>query len=76
MFEKKQLRAELVIAGISQAELARRLGINKSTLYKKINGITEWTLSEIRKVGEVLGVDKIPRIFFAGEFPKRSKMQN
>ena len=67
MFDKKQLEAELVLASISRSNFAKELGMNTSTLYKKMNGKTQWTLSEIHRAGEILGEDKIPRIFFANK---------
>lgn len=65
MFDKKRLEAELVLQNISKAEFAKALGIDTSTLYKKMNGKSDWTLTEIRKTGEILGKDKINTIFFA-----------
>ena len=65
MFDKKRLEAELVLQNISKAEFAKALGIDTSTLYKKMNGNSDWTLTEIRKTGEILGKDKINPIFFA-----------
>lgn len=64
MFNANLLKAELLIKGISTDELAKILGINKSTLSKRINGKSEWTLSELKKVGEILGVEKLNQIFF------------
>ena len=40
MFDKKQLEAELVLAGITRSNFAKDLGMNTSTLYKKMNGKT------------------------------------
>ena len=65
MFDKKRLEAELGLQNISKAEFAKALGIDTSTLYKKMNGKSDWTLTEIRKTGEILGKDKINPIFFA-----------
>lgn len=65
MFDKKRLEAELVLQNISKAEFAKALGIDTSTLYKKMNGKSDWTLTEIRKTGEILGKDKMNPIFFA-----------
>lgn len=65
MFNANLLKAELLIKGISTEELAKILGINKSTLSKRINGKSEWTLSELKKVGEVIGGEKLNEIFFA-----------
>ena len=64
MFNVKLLKAELLMKGITNDEFARLLCINKSTLSKKINGKSDWTLSELRKTGEILGVDKLNEIFF------------
>ncbi len=63
MFNANLLKAELLIKGISTDELAKILGINKSTLSKRINGKSEWTLSELKKVGEILGAEKLNQIF-------------
>lgn len=67
MFNANLLKAELLIKGISTDELAKTLEINKSTLSKRINGKSEWTLSELQKVGEILGVEKMNHIFFGQE---------
>lgn len=67
MFDKKRLEAELVLQNIGKAEFAKSLGIDTSTLYKKMNGKSDWSLSEICRTGEVLGKDKIEAIFFANK---------
>ena len=67
MFDKQRLEAELVLQNIGKAEFAKSLGIDTSTLYKKMNGKSDWSLSEIRRTGEVLGKDKIEAIFFANK---------
>ena len=62
MFNANLLKAELIIKGISTDELAKILGINKSTLSKRINGKSEWTLSELKKVGEIHGGERLYQI--------------
>ena len=42
------LEAELARAGIEKKDLAAVLGISKNTLYSRLNGKTELTLSEAR----------------------------
>jgi transcriptional regulator with XRE-family HTH domain len=64
MFNQNALKAALAMKGKTLANLAAYLGINKSTLSKKINGRSEWTLPEIQKTGDVVGKEKIKEIFF------------
>lgn len=42
------LEAELARAGIDKKELAKVIGKSKNTLYSRLNGKTELTLSEAR----------------------------
>ena len=64
MFDKNLLKSELVYHGLTFQLLADNLGIAKSTVSKKVNGYSEWTLSEIQKIGKILGSEKIVEIFF------------
>lgn len=65
----KALRAKMVLRGISVYSLAERIGIESSTLYKKLRGVTEFTQSEISKIANVLGMsrEEILAVFFAEE---------
>lgn len=65
MFDRNLLKSELVYKGLTLEDLAKRLGLSKGTVSKKVNGVSEWTLSEIQKIGSVVGEDKIVAIFFA-----------
>ena len=65
MFNANLLKAELLIKGISNDELAKILGINKATLSKRINGKSEWTLSELKQVGNLIGLEKLEKIFLS-----------
>lgn len=65
MFNANLLKAELLIKGISNDELAKILGINKATLSKRINGKSEWTLSELKQVGKLIGLEKLEKIFLS-----------
>lgn len=42
--------------GITQGELARRLGMSENTLRWKRNGKHEWKLADIAKLQDVCGV--------------------
>ncbi|MBQ9612215.1 MAG: helix-turn-helix transcriptional regulator [Lachnospiraceae bacterium] len=57
----------MVLAGINSKELAAKLGINESTLYRKINADGNFTREEIGKIVEILGIDNPQEIFFARE---------
>lgn len=65
MFNSQMLKAELVVRGKTLDFLANLLHISRSTVSKKVNGKNEWTLSELQKMGEFLGQDKLGEIFFA-----------
>ncbi len=65
MFDRNLLKSELVLKGLTYEVLSKKLNITKSTLSKKINGVSEWTLSEIQAIREIIGEDKVVAIFFA-----------
>ena len=53
-------------ADIGTAELAKRLNLSTKTVYNKLNGVTEFTASEIREVAKAcsIGGQGIIEIFF------------
>ena len=63
MQENLLFKAEIVARGIDRKNLANELGINASTLSKKINGLSDWNLAELRKLGTIFGVEKVRVIF-------------
>ena len=65
MYVQKELEAELVRANVTRDQLAAELGIDKSTLSKKINGKSDWKISEVNIIAQHIGGDKIRDIFFA-----------
>lgn len=64
MFDKNLLKAELVYNNYTFEKLAKSLDLTKGTISKKMNGSSEWTLSEIQKIGEIVGKKKLISIFF------------
>lgn len=64
-FDKKLLKSEFVLHGMSLGDLATLLHLTKPTISKKMNGISEWTLSEIQTIGKMIGNEKVMKIFFA-----------
>lgn len=54
-------------AGVSKEDIAKYLGVNPATVYRKFNGESDFTLSELRKLKKVLHLSKedVDRIFFS-----------
>ena len=68
MVNIRKLRAKLVEKGISVIELASIIGIDKSTVYRKLNKSGEsFTVSDVEKIAKALSLtcEDINDIFFA-----------
>ena len=65
MFDKDRFKAQMVLAGISAKELAKKMNIDESTLYRKIQNDGNFTRSEINLVIEILKIEDPREIFFA-----------
>ena len=59
------LEYEMKRRGITRADLCRELNISRVALYRKMKGITEFNLSEVKKIGELLDLQTLIPIFFA-----------
>lgn len=57
------LNAELARHNIKNSEFAKLLGITPRTLTNKLNGITEFTLSEIKKTAKAFPNVSIDYLF-------------
>ena len=64
-----EFKVAQIRSGHSKEDIAAALGINIATLYRKINGESDFTLSELKRLKEILGLsnDDVYRIFFGGE---------
>lgn len=62
-----KLRAKIVERGITQGQLAKAIGIEKSTLSAKMNGKTEFKLAEMTLIRMYLDLtpDEFYAVFFA-----------
>lgn len=49
---------------ISIGEMGERLGMSRSAFYRKVRGISEFTMSEIQKICDILNLDSPMGIFF------------
>ena len=64
MFDERRFRAQLILAGVSMKELADKLGINESTIYRKIKQDGAFTREEINTMIEFLNISDPKDIFF------------
>lgn len=63
--DKALLEYEMKKKGIKIAEMCEILNMSRSAFYRKCNGISEFTLGEIQKIVEVLGLESPMEIFFS-----------
>lgn len=57
-FRADLLREAIRSNGLSQKKLSEKLGLNDKTISQKMNGVTQWTLSEIQQISSILkGLD-------------------
>lgn len=61
-----EFKVAQIRACVSKEDIAQELGINVTTVYRKINGESDFTLSELRKLKNMLKLSKedVDRIFF------------
>lgn len=64
-FNHLKLKGLMVAMGISQAELAERIGISSVSLNQKLNGVTQFTASDIVNISKVLDIDDYEEYFFS-----------
>lgn len=66
MINIKMLKAEMLMKDIKIPILAEKIGIDKTTFYRKISGKSDFTISEIYKIIDELKIsnEKIVDIFF------------
>lgn len=67
MFNRNLFRAKVVAMGMTLEEVARKMGINPSTLDRKMSGNSDFTRSEIQSLRKMLTMtaDECDSIFFA-----------
>ena len=67
MFNKNKFKAQLALKGLTMKELASKLGLNESTMYRKFNADGAFDREEINEMIEILGIEDPMGIFFARE---------
>lgn len=67
MFMANLFKAKLAELNKSMSEIATVIGVNQATLYRKINGTSDFTRNEIQLIRHALSltVDEVDNIFFA-----------
>lgn len=61
---KARLEYEMNLRHISKADMCAMLGISRSAFYRKCNGESEFTQSEIQKIVDFLHLETPVGIFF------------
>jgi len=67
MFDKLKFLGKIKENGKTVQEVAGYLNINPATLYRKMNGESDFYREEIHKLCEFLAIEEPERIFFAKE---------
>lgn len=67
MFDEKKFKAQMVLAGVTQKEVAEKLGIDEATFYRKMASGGTFTRQQISALIEILDIDDPMAIFFAEE---------
>jgi len=62
--DKALLEYEMNKKNITIKMMCERLGMSRSAFYRKCNGITEFTQSEIQGIVDYLGLESPSGIFF------------
>lgn len=61
---KARLEYEMTLRHVSKSDMCAMLGISRSAFYRKCNGESEFTQSEIQKIVDFLNLDSPMGIFF------------
>ena len=67
VFDERKFRAQIVLKGLTVKDLATQLGVNESTLHRKIRQDGNFSRDEINKLISILDIENPADIFFADE---------
>lgn len=69
-----RLRAERVAKGLTQAQLAEKIGMKRAAYAKRENGLVNMGADELAKIVDALGMSKNDiYIFFTNNVPKKER---
>lgn len=57
MLDAQKLKGKIVEAGMTQGELAKKIGISQNTLTRKLSGRRDFTVGEIDRICDVLQIN-------------------
>ncbi len=63
--DRYKLEYEMKRRGVTAGKMCEDIGMSRSAFYRKCRGKTEFTLSDIQKIVEYLGLESPMGIFFA-----------
>ena len=63
--DKAKLMYEMTKRNVSIQDMCEKLNMSRSAFYRKCNGSSEFTQSEIQKIVDILELDSPMGIFFA-----------
>lgn len=67
MFVKNEVQGALLSKGITLSKMAKMLHMTNATLSKRLHGDSEWKLSEVRAIREIIGTEEMLKIFFGND---------
>ena len=76
MFNKVEFEVAMLRKGVKRQELAKYLGIDVSTLYRKLDNDGDFDREQISKIMDYLGIDDPNPIFFAKELAQNTRIDN
>lgn len=59
-----KLKFLIVDRNTTQEEVAKKIGISRNSMARKLKGVTEFKLSEVKKIIDLLKIDNPGEIFF------------
>ena len=67
MFKQNLFKAKLAANENTMKQIAGAIGVNEATLYRKINGTSDFTRNEIQIIRQFLSLtlEDVEKIFFA-----------
>ena len=75
--ELRELKAKIILNGLTQVQLSKKIGINTKIYNMKENGKNKFSLEEAAKVSEVLklSLNEVNNIFLQVKLPKGNKFR-
>lgn len=67
MFDERRFKAQVVLAGLTMRQVAAELGIDETTLYRKMSGKSDFYRKEIQRLCDLLKIEDPAAVFFAEE---------